>query len=225
MKKKYVYAEFTIIFLFLVIPPLITGPNSQESIQIANGGHFSVTILVQLAISLALLVQNFKEPFNGKINNENKFSRTISFMKWWPICLGLTMLSQAALTGVSILFKINSRQIMIFPSSAVQWFIYFINLAIGVIYEETVYRLFLPDNMVNFISGKKNMWIPAEILCVLVFALSHRYLGGLAVVNAAVCGAILRFTKIKSKSIVSPAFAHLIYNILQSIMVYSFGKA
>ncbi len=232
MKKKYLCAEFIIIFILLVIPPLFQGPAGTEKISIANGGHFSVMAFIQLLTALALVFQFKKNPLplspdsqdryytTGVPEKQRKYERLIQFMTWCPTCFGLLMISQALVTGLAILLRTSTRQDFIFPSGFWQWTTFFANLSAGVFYEEALYRLFLPDTAIYLAGGKKNMTVICEALCIMIFAFSHRYLGIPAILNAAICGLVLRVTKNRTKSIVPSTLAHLLYNILQTILIY-----
>ncbi|MBR6078749.1 MAG: CPBP family intramembrane metalloprotease [Treponema sp.] len=220
-ENKSIFLEFALIFAFFILPPLIQGPSVGGKISIAGGGKLSASIFVQLILTALLLLQNKFKPI---LPVEKKGSPLILFLMWTPICLGLCMISQAAVTGISMAIKIDAGGGYIFPASAAGWAIYFVNLAIGVVYEETIYRLFLPDTMILLAGEKKSLRITLEAICVAVFAFSHRYLGAMALVNAAICGTALRFGKIKSGRIYAPMAAHLLYNIFQTIILYLLVK-
>lgn len=53
-----------------------------------------------------------------------------------------------------------------------------------------------------------------ETICVAIFALSHRYLGFISVLNAFFCGIVLRLTCKKTKSIIPGMIAHFSYNFI-----------
>ncbi len=223
MKTKYLFLEFSIIFIFLVIPPLFQGPTDGNSVNIANGGRFSLMIAVQGLISAALICQDSRTPFLDESGRVRKFSTGLSFLIWTPISLGLAMLSQAAFTGLSMLTGTEGSPIPVFPESPGQWTVYFLNLSIGVLFEEAIYRLFLPDALVSLTGGRKKLRIPCEAACIAIFALSHRYMGIMAVMNAAVCGTIFRIARIRSGRIWAPTAAHLIYNAFQTFALYFLG--
>lgn len=218
MKKKYLIAEFLVIFMFLVIPPLLQGPGN-ESVEIAYGGRLSFSVLMQALISILILMQDKKIHFIELQDDSSKIKTLIRFMTWCPICLGLTMLTQAFLAGISMIFPFQEQPSIVFPKDRGGWIIYFVNLLVAVVYEETIYRLFLPDLLIKFSDGGKNLLIPIEIFCILIFSFSHRYLGYLAVINAAICGAFLRLTKLKSKKIWAGVLAHFLYNTLQTVFI------
>ncbi len=220
-ENKSNFLEFALIFAFFILPPLIKGPSVGEKVSIAGGGKLSVSIFIQLILTVLLLIQNKFKPI---LPVEKKGSPLILFLMWTPICLGLCMISQAAVTGISMAMKMDATGGYIFPASTTEWAVYFFNLAIGVVYEETIYRLFLPDTMILLAGEKKSLRIVFEAISIAIFAFSHRYLGAMAIVNAALCGTALRFGKIKSGRIYAPTIAHLLYNIFQTIILYLLVK-
>lgn len=222
-KKKHLIIEFGIILVFLILPPLFQSPVQSEKLEIAGAGRFSIQILIQALISALLLWQNSRQPFTGE-DKESQKNRLIPFLLWVPMSLGLMMIFQAAIRALSLAFGSKGLESMVFPDSALSWAIYFVNLAVAVIYEETLYRLFLPDVLLNFAGEKKKARVPIEAACILIFAFSHRYMGYPAVINAALCGTALRIAKIRTKTIKAPALSHLIYNILQTIILYLLAK-
>ncbi|MCR4939391.1 MAG: CPBP family intramembrane metalloprotease [Treponemataceae bacterium] len=85
--------------------------------------------------------------------------------------------------------------------------------SISALYEELLYRQFLPDESLSMIPSK-HLRLPVEILIVLLFALGHIYLGIWAVMNAFVAGCLLRFFCVKTASFLSGFIAHFIYNLI-----------
>ena len=94
-------------------------------------------------------------------------------------------------------------------------------LFVSALYEELLYRQFLPDEAVCIISqssksgiSPKFLRLATEIVIIAIFALGHRYLGLWAVVNALCAGVILRFFCIRTGSFLSGFIAHYIYNLI-----------
>ena len=223
MKKKYLLIEFLIILLFLIIPPILVGKNESEGAIIAAGGTFSLQILFQAIVALFLhfqfsLVIAPNSDFDASDDKKERAKRFFLGLAWWAITLGLLMISEAAFTAVSILFKIEGSNIGSIPKDAVSRSIFFANLIVGACYEEVVYREFLPETLSKLIE-KKKFEIPLELICVALFALAHRYLGIVAVLNAFVCGIILRLCYKKSMGIWTGIYAHLAYNTIQVLFM------
>ena len=114
-ENKSIFLEFALIFAFFILPPLIQGPSVGGKISIAGGGKLSASIFVQLILTALLLLQNKFKPI---LPVEKKGSPLILFLMWTPICLGLCMISQAAVTGISMAIKIDAGGGYIFPASA-----------------------------------------------------------------------------------------------------------
>ena len=92
-----------------------------------------------------------------------------------------------------------------------------VNLAAGAFYEEVLYREFLPETAILLGAGGR-LRIAAEVTVIAVFAFSHLYMGIPAVVNAALCGTVLRLCFVKTGSVAAGFLAHFTYNML--VMVF-----
>ncbi len=222
MKKKYLSLEFVIILIFLVIPPIFT-PKIEEGAVIAGGGAFSIQILLQLLIAIFLHVQyvRFDESRSENGRKDGKIDRKkriFSGLAWWAIALGLLMICEAAFMALSVVLKVQSVGVSSIPDGILPGMIFFLNLASGAFYEEAIYREFLPETLLSLI-GKKKLEIPLELICVTLFALGHLYLGVMAVLNAFVCGIILRLCYKKSGGIWAGFCSHLIYNSIQALFL------
>lgn len=113
----------------------------------------------------------------------------------------------------------------------------FIKFFISAFWEETLYRLFFPTALLIFSGNFRSRFLEkrdengicknekflkiydigtrciVELLCVVIFAVGHRYLGRIAVLNALLCGIVLRIFYLKNKSILYSFSAHFLYNI------------
>ena len=143
----------------------------------------------------------------------------IALLSCGTICFGLLMLIYAAIESLCFFFPhiFAAKQFAIFSGSAFLWVLFIISLATGAVYEEVVYREFLPE-LVLFFTDAAHSWHwlrPAvELGAVLVFAFSHRYLGLPAVINAALSGAVLRYCFCKTGTIYTGCTIHFLYNVL-----------
>lgn len=220
MKKQYLWLEFSVVFIFLILPPLFV--NSGVSAVISY--NFSPLLFAQIAIAVLLDIQHHKEFLSTTSNTGRK--KYFVYLSYGATTLGLLMVVFAILQGCAIIFpKIAADALLSdtnIPSGIKQWIICIVTLAISAYYEESLYRQFLP-NYVSFLvlSDKSKKWLKwaLECVCILIFAFSHRYLGWIAVVNAAVCGSILRFCCVKTGSIYTSAIAHFTYNVLMYVFL------
>ncbi len=209
MKIKYLLIEFLLIFVVLVVPPLlITKP--QETSQVLV---FSWVTVEQLVIAIFLTVQVKKI-----IKTEKKdFIFCISKA---TITFGALMTVYALMELTDVLTKTLSKDSPVLADNA-NWtgfrlIFSIINLAVSALYEESLYRVYLPETALFLISKtniKKNPQLLVEILCVAIFALSHRYLGFLAVLNAAMGGLLLRLCYRSCNNLIPGWAAHFTYNL------------
>lgn len=216
MKLKYLSAEFLLFFLILVLPPLMAVPSGLPP----AAPRFSLASAQSLLIAILLCLQLRKE---HPLPPCPAF-RAISIA---TITFGILMLVYAAVelggTVLSMLFGLGeplaaSRQI----TGLGQWLLAAAALATGAFYEECLYRAFLPEIPLLLLGKAGSTWIQGhkkplatgiEAFCVIVFALSHRYLGMLAVTNALLCGTVLRVCYRKSGGILCGTAAHFCYNM------------
>lgn len=216
MKLKYLSAEFLLIFLLLVLPPLLTGPSGTPP----AAPRFSLASAESLIIASLLALQLRKELPRRPCPAFRRISiATITF--------GVLMLIYSAveLGGAALATLFGPGETLSASrtvTGAAQWLLAAAALASGAFYEECLYRAFLPEipRLMLDLSGKpwiqrhkKQLSAVTEGLCVLVFALAHRYLGLLAVVNALLCGTVLRVCCRKSGGILCGTAAHFCYNM------------
>ena len=214
MKKKYVFVQFALIFIFFILPPLFVS----KGLPGAATGNFSPWVLIQLILALALEVEHqlFFEPNTHPLGIAGVFKS----LSWGTISLGLLMLVFALMQVLCMAFPFlaDGSMSLSLPESPLRWLYVLLSLAVGAFYEEELYRQFLPYALTLFAEGKKGWHIFTEIFCLLVFAFSHRYLGWGAVINACLCGLILRLCRIKSLSCYAGSAAHFSYNLI----IYAF---
>ena len=237
MKKNYIFFEFPIVFIFLILPPIL---QVESNSQVWNKG-FYMGAIIQLFIALFLDFQHYYTVKNLKCLEENKtlrFKTLVTVLKWWPLTFGLLMLIYAFFLTLSILFP------SVFSSSAFISYsfldeksksIYFFKILFilfsfisAAYYEEVLYRQFFPNSLFflgDFFLKKKNKVLQflAESICLVFFALAHRYLGFAAVLNAGLCGLVLRICTIKTKSVYTGTLAHCLYNILLFLVLSKSG--
>ncbi|MFA6937497.1 MAG: type II CAAX endopeptidase family protein [Treponema sp.] len=212
MKKQYLIAEFATVFLFLVVPPLFVSNGNSSS----NSFSFSTVIFAEAVVAFLL---DFQFHYLNKNKDEHCEKKIISFAKYssiFFITFGSLVLVFALFQLLSFLFPkitVGSLSSVILPCGFYEWCACVFMLLVGAYYEEVVYRFFVPENLYLIFGKSKNQKIIIELTAILLFAFSHMYLGFIAVINAAICGAILRFCFVKTKSVYTGAFAHFLYNL------------
>ena len=125
------------------------------------------------------------------------------------------MIIQAMMQALSMAFP-GKHEEMGFSSNytPLNYVFLLVNLFVGAFYEEVIYREFLPETLLSFTGERKIPGIIAECSCIIIFALSHRYLGLMAVINALLGGIALRICRRKSLSIWAGTAAHFLYNAI-----------
>ena len=225
MKKKYLFAEFIIVFLILILPPLFVGPgNGMINIK----GYFSWIVIVQALIAFLLdfqshwikksllKAQNISDTQTVSAQPASKFAALVRSMYWWTIVSGTLMLSNAAVNALALILPDSpefTAAIGEAPETAAEWALLVPVLLISAYYEEVIYRDFLPQSLITLLPQKKFIRIISEIICILIFAFSHRYLGLTGVLNALAAGIILRLCRIRTENVYTGTAAHFIYNL------------
>ncbi len=215
MKTKHFFMEFIVLLAVLYIPPILTG-NISHSLP-----YLSLSSICQLSIALLLFVQMRQNKHNNCL-----FLYTISIGTQTLGCLflvsaGLQFFSSFIIHSDSSFFYSN------YPSNFIRWADLFITLLASAFCEEIFYRLFMPEVLLMIIknlnfSSKKEQYlsISAEVFSICIFALAHRYLGFLSVVNAVICGSALRRCYLRTKNIFTGTIVHFIYNLVLVIFSY-----
>ncbi|MBQ3687774.1 MAG: CPBP family intramembrane metalloprotease [Treponema sp.] len=157
------------------------------------------------------------------------------------VCFGILMLIYAAveLGGLTVMRLLQQGELPAAERTVTgvrQWLSAATALAAGAFYEECLYRAFLPDVSLLllaralqgrtatqegssaaregfFLRHEKVLTAVTEGSCALLFAFSHRYLGIPAVINALLCGIVLRICYQKTGRILCGTAAHGCYNL------------
>lgn len=214
MKKEYIFLQFALVFLFFILPPLLT---NQAQVLRPLG---TLTWMLAVEVALVVLLEFEHRKFFKEKSAQSKTQLFIHCLSVSTLTLGLLMLAFALSQFLSITFPslVHQNTEIAFPQTLWQWISVLLVFLVSAVYEEVLYRQFLPF-VALLIAGKVKLFqFLAELVAVLVFAFSHRYLGLVAVINAFVCGIILRWCYIKTRSFVPGAIAHFLYNII----VFSF---
>ncbi len=224
-------AEFIFVAFFLIAPPLFTSPKSEIILDFSKG--YTVSTYAVFLVSVFIFAERvYADKKNSKTSDLiAKKSSFIEKISVGTVCLGAIFIASAVFQIFSLHENKNSfnSQKIIFPEN----FFYFANFLFGTFFaafsEEVIYRFYLPfalkENVKNLSRGKlnsensKTLSLLFEFLSVCIFALGHRYLGILAVLNAFFSGLILRFCMIKTKSVFVPFLIHSIYNFSVFIFV------
>ncbi len=218
MKKKYLYAEFFILFSIFALPPIFASHPERTVLS------FNFAVVPEAAAAIFLQVQFLSVFPQKKISSQKeKFSRLIKSLFYGAMTLGFLMLIFAATNAAAILTKkFPAEEKFVFADSPD--FFYFVSLIFSLgaasFFEEEFYRQFLPEFLLYFFPSKKIFVFSAEFIALFSFALAHLYLGIFSVAYAFFCGMVLRFCRKKTGSIFTPWAVHFAYNL--TLTIFSF---
>lgn len=208
MKKTFFAIEFAIVALFLLLPPVIFSSDSQNvKITLTPFAFFS------LAAGLFLYFFN-KKPFYSSDSSDStgKNINSIKKISVLTVSFGLLILTSVVFFAIQeFVIKQNSPKTLV-PKNAFEWSMALTALAFGAVYEEALYRFFVPQFFLFYFEGKAKVFF--EAVSVLLFALAHIYLGTAGFLNALICGIILRVTYKKTEDLGANCLIHFLYNSL-----------
>lgn len=221
MTKKLFFLQFFLIILIFVLPPIFARLDADAEIFLGKFNFFS---LLNFSLAVFLFLQNkgeAEEPAK-KIPLYLKIGILYSL---FFVTFGALLVSGVVFESIGALLGLKGGAKITMPQLWYEYLFCLLNFLFQAFYEESLYRLYLPDALGKIIPGLKT--IPdsaekqraAEIACVLLFALAHSYSGIPAVLNAAAAGIILRRTALKAKSIMPGFFAHLAYNLVSAAVL------
>ena len=218
---------FSIISLFFVIPPLFVNAPSVQHIDFTL---FSVQNLSHFVIAIFIFVF-----YKKSVENDEKFTTKILkyliyFFVIFILLFGISFIcnfSAQKLLNSENSF-VNSQVFVENPQGFFDFLICIFNLLFAAFFEEVIYRFYIPFGIKNFLFRKvfdenqsksytifeKSILLFIEIVTMLIFSFSHKYLGIFSVVNAAVAHLVLRFSFIRSKSLIPSTLAHFFYNFV-----------
>ena len=199
MKHKtalYEIIVFSLIFIFLIIPPFFTAPVNADSVLFEWNFPFKQAGLCVFAVILFILSRN--------LNTKKGF--------FYP-----SMVVLAGLFLVALIIKLISKSDYKtpLPDSPVKWLFCVLTFLFAAVYEEIIYRFYFSDALFRLIN---NTWL-CEIVGLLFFAFAHFYLGIASVVNAALAHVVLRLLYKKTNLIWNCVLIHFIYNIISLILL------
>ncbi len=204
MKNKYIYIEFILIFLLLVVPPIF---NRNESDFSALAG-FNLTSIILFSVSAVIFAQC------RMLEIEKRRSCRILVLSTGTKTFAYLMLVFAFFQAIDLIFNIDLKSVNLNGNEMdfFSWTALVVNVAFSAFYEEVIYRMYVPDMLLHFARSKKRLFIPIEIGTDVLFALAHGYLGILPVINAFICGLVLRRCKKLTGSVIPGLVSHFAYN-------------
>lgn len=218
---------FSIISLFFVIPPLFVNAPSVQHIDFTL---FSVQNFSHFVIAVFIFVFYKKTVENDEQISTKILKYLIYFVVIFILLFGISFIcnfSAQKLLNSENSF-VNSQVFVEIPQGFFDFLICIFNLLFAAFFEEVIYRFYIPFGIKNFLFRKvfdenqsksytifeKSILLFIEIVTMLIFSFSHKYLGIFSVVNAAVAHLVLRFSFIRSKSLIPSTLAHFFYNFV-----------
>ena len=218
---------FSIISLFFVIPPLFVNAPSVQHIDFTL---FSVQNFSHFVIAVFIFVFYKKSVENDEQISTKILKYLIYFVVIFILLFGISFIcnfSAQKLLNSENSF-VNSQVFVENPQGFFDFLICIFNLLFAAFFEEVIYRFYIPFGIKNFLFRKvfdenqsksytifeKSILLFIEIVTMLIFSYSHKYLGIFSVVNAAVAHLVLRFSFIRSKSLIPSTLAHFFYNFV-----------
>ncbi|MGN0740130.1 MAG: type II CAAX prenyl endopeptidase Rce1 family protein [Treponema sp.] len=222
MKKYGLYLEFIFICCIFILPPLFAAPVENTDYDFSFSWFSAVSFLAALYVF-------FRYEYSAKKHKKFSFFNFLLSAGRVFLYFGLLILVHILITAAGIFLNVQNYGRTI-ELNFLKTFLITVNFIARAFFEENIYRLYLPCVLHGFIekfyeaffhkqaeSFKARFFMAAdgfmEIFCIAVFALSHRYLGVLSVINAFVCGALLRYCVKKSSTVLTASCSHALYNI------------
>lgn len=210
MKKHinlFYIAVYFYVLLFLSLPPLFNGYKQNN---VANAQISPTTLATYCFLTLCLYF------FLRHAQIIQKKSVTIFKCAIFTIIgFFFTVVTTFLIISISKYFSQPYSQEIVHTN----FLLFLCSVTVMACFEEILYRQFLPE-MTKFLFISESAQIAhnfisllAEFTIVILFALAHRYLGYMSILNAFFCGIILRNTAKKTGTIISTCLIHTLYNI------------
>ena len=220
MKIDYFFKElllFFVVFGFFIFPSIIQSsvPDGAFSLYQFRFDRLILLFCTFLFVKFELESLSLKSFLFPKISLSSFFKKVLFFF----IGLVILLCIESFLNFFSsFILQKNEKQVeVLFPKDFKNWFLCVFNFFIGAIIEENIFRFYLPSVFYKIfykISFTKMRIFLSEVFPCVLFALCHRYLGLVAVINAFCAHSVFRFLFYKSKSPVVPYLVHFFYNML-----------
>lgn len=217
---------FALVVLFFICPPLFAFSNGINT-DVFSEWTFPLQQLILFVLALFLYFFS-KELKTHKISIPSKKVYFVFYI-FTPflftfLLLFFTSLIFSFLSTLEIsknLFPVKNNLVVQNPDSFITWIYCILNFIFAAFYEEVIFRFYFIQEALFIFNKNSKKWLAwsLEIITLLLFALSHFYLGWLSVFNAAVAHVILRICYKKSGSIFPGFAAHFCYNIISLILL------
>lgn len=219
MKKHTILSElgifFAVFFLFIAYPLGI-----QFYYDVKPGfveWNFPWSQMIHSLVCILLLLFYY----------EKKNSRPLALvLKVFPVIMTFGLLFCVSLFCRAISMMISDPDLINGeinkPDTFIEWIFCIFTFLFAAFNEEVIYRFYFADKLNQILSIKiqwRGIGIVCEVLCCVLFALAHFYLGWISVANAALAHIILRLCYKKSGMLWPCIISHLFYNIISMILL------
>ncbi len=222
---------------FLAVPPLLVSQSAENfpfgrwTFPFAQMTNCVLSVAFVLVFKKLFFIEEKQKPElkDGQdvekkdcdIQKKLKFAMDFSH---FLVGFGLLWLFSAAFQVAASLSGTSVSQKIARPEK-IGWLFCALDFVFVAISEEAVYRFFLPEGLRKFAQDTRNpalkkiLDMAAEIASAIVFALSHRYLGFFAVLNALCAHAVLRTVRMRTGSMGVNISMHFLYNFMSLIFI------
>jgi len=206
---------FSVVLVFFVIPPVFFTTKTQVIFESWNFPFVQLNLFL-FSIFLLYIFKNYQ-----KISFSNKYAVFYKIIFPGTFCFCLLFCILLLTQGVAYFFNEENSIKIEKPQNFICWIYCILNFIFAAFYEESIYRLFLPEILRDFSSklNKKLIYIIIEFIVCLSFAFAHFEYGIFSVLNAMLAHIVLRITFIKTGGIYAGFAAHFLYNLLQIILL------
>ena len=216
---------FLVILFFFLIPPFFT-PKISENNSPFLAWHFPSRQLIYALFAFSLYFFYRNRVFSYEKRTINKIFRfplifTFSILFFIQLIFKVISISDNYFSQNqnSMDFQAN----ILLPDTFFTWFFCILNFLFSAFFEEIIYRFYLPLILHSFFKRNaqenKAVFVIIEIVCCLLFAFSHLYLGFLSVLNAFFAHIVLRSSFFVSRNIYCNTAAHFLYNVISLILL------
>lgn len=191
------YCDYIIILTLFVVPPILSGTSDASE----HSATLSFPAMLIYFLICAYIIQ--------KSIRQGRLKPSFSLLWTFIILTGLLLSSLIWNTACNF-FNSTPSISMIKPQGTVETMLAILSILLSALYEELVYRQFLPETTLKLLRNR----IISELAVILLFALGHMYAGIWAVLNAFIAGILLRLCFTKTGSFITGFTAHTVYNII-----------
>lgn len=224
IKRHYFLIEIAVFFIVLlcfVLPSILISKVSSDTFV---EWRFPFYQLLMVFFSFFVLMFFYgSTDLKGLFSNFDLSGKWILFSGRTFLSFGIIVTTSVLLQIIEIVLRLPSPLMQVsIPSDFIAGVFCVLTFISGAILEENMFRIYVPEFMIKVCAGcrfNKFVFLSSELFCGIIFALCHRYLGIIAVINAFACHIVLRLTFKKHRNPFVNYTAHFLYNILNVVLL------